>query len=73
MKAFLMRLWGRIKGWRTRALAALVVVIGALELYAPGMWAALLPKEYQGIATIGIGVAIYILRQITTTPPGKAD
>ena len=73
MKAFFMRLWERIKGWRTRFFAGLIVLVGVLELYAPGMWAALLPKEWQGIATIGIGVIIYLLRQITTTPPGKAD
>ncbi len=62
-----------MKGWRTRIVAALVVIVGALELYAPGMWAAVFPAQYQGIATIGVGILIYLLRQITTTPPGKSN
>jgi hypothetical protein len=60
-----------LKGWRTRLLAVAVAILGMLELFAPTMWSTLLPKEWQGWSTIGIAVAIYWLRQITTTPAGQ--
>lgn len=60
-----------VKGWRTRALSMLVIALGAMELYAPEVWASLLPDEYRPAVTIAIGVAIYILRQVTSTPPGR--
>jgi hypothetical protein len=60
------------RGWRTRLVAVGVAVLGTLELYDPEMWASILPAEYQGLTAIAIGVAMYWLRQITTTPPGRS-
>ena len=60
-----------LKGWRTRLLAIGVSVLGMLDLLAPNVWASLLPKQWQGWSLIAIAVAIYWLRQITDTAPGK--
>ena len=62
-----------LKGWRTRLLAVGVSVLGMLELFAPNVWATLLPKQWQGWSLIAIAVAIYWLRQITTTAAGKSE
>jgi hypothetical protein len=60
-----------LKGWRTRLLAIAVALLGMLELFTPHVWSTLLPKPWQGLSTIAIAVAIYWLRQVTTTAAGK--
>lgn len=63
----------KLKGWRTRIVASLVTLVGILELYDPGIWASLVKPEWRPYVTIGLGVLIFLLRQYTTTPPGKKD
>ena len=60
-----------MKGWRTFLLGAVTFVIGVLELYTPGMWSTLVPAKYQPYVVVGIGLAIFVLRYFTSTPPGK--
>jgi hypothetical protein len=62
-----------LKGWRTRLLALAVSLLGMLELFAPNVWATLLPKEWQGWSLIAVAVAIYWLRQVTNTAAGKSQ
>ena len=52
---------------RTMWLALALAAVGALQTQADlfGMW---LSPEMQGLATIGLGVAVAVLRVLTTTP-----
>ena len=56
------------KGNRTRAFGTLILVLGVVEQYAREV----IPDAYQGLVLMGTGIAIIILRQITTTPPGES-
>ena len=60
------------KGQRTRLFAFVVFVLGLLELFTPNLLSDAFGLDQQGraVTTVGIGLAIFILRQITTTPPG---
>lgn len=60
-----------MKGNRTRLFSVAVFALGLVETIDPNMLAGLLPAEYRGFVLIGIAVAVFVLRQITTTPPGK--
>ena len=62
-----------LKGLRTRLLALCVSVLGMLDLFAPNVWAGLLRKQWQGWSLIAVAVAIYWLRQITTTAAGRSE
>ncbi len=53
------------KGWRTFALAVLVVIAGGIEAIDD-------PTDLRAWATIGVGAVIAGLRAITTTAPGKS-
>lgn len=55
------------KGNRTRIFGTALAVLGIFETYAREI----IPAEYQGWFLAFVGVAIIILRQITTTPPGE--
>ena len=56
-----------LKGWRTRILSLVVGTLGILEVSDLSF----LPAQQEGWVTIGVAVAIFWLRQITTTPPGQ--
>lgn len=55
------------KGQRTRILGTIIMILGVVETYAREV----IPPDYQGLILMVIGIAIIILRQMTTTPPGK--
>ena len=55
------------KGNRTRLLGTLIMILGVIELYAREIF----PPEWQGYVLVTIGIAVIILRQLTTTPPGR--
>lgn len=60
-----------LKGWRTYALGALVVLTGVVAMLAdPGIVA--LHPQAVGIAATVVGGLIILLRTITTTPPGQS-
>lgn len=58
----------KVKGNRTRVFGTAILVLGVVESYAREV----IPPEYQGMVLMGIGVAVIILRELTTTPPGKS-
>lgn len=60
------------KGNRTRIFATLVGALGIVELYDDEIVRHMVPESYQGLLMMGIGVGIFVLRQITTTPPGAS-
>ncbi|WP_299347634.1 hypothetical protein [uncultured Maritalea sp.] len=65
----------KLKGWRTRLFSALVALYGAIELVDPHLIADALGVDTQGraIIIISIAVGMYVLRQVTTTAPGRAE
>ena len=58
-----------LKGNRTRIIGAAIAILGLVEAYAHEI----VPVEWQPWTYVGIGIAMIILRQITTTPPGERD
>lgn len=62
-----------LKGWRTRILSALVMVLGMLEMFSPDILSTALGLGQRGHAVLFIffSVAIFWLRQVTTTQPGR--
>lgn len=57
-----------LKGNRTRIFGSALAILGLAETYGRE----LVPEMYQGWFLFGIGVAVILLRQITTTPPGES-
>lgn len=57
-------------GWKTRLLAFCVALLGVVEAVDPTLITSALGLNERGnsILLIAIAVAIFILRQITTTP-----
>ncbi len=61
-------------GWKTRIYGALTALVGVLEgarqilMTTDTTW---LSPQVVGGLTLGSGIVIILLRQITTTPPGK--
>ena len=60
-----------MKGWRTFALGALVILTGAAQMFADPGIVALHPKVV-GIAAAVVGGLIILLRTVTTPPPGQS-
>jgi hypothetical protein len=60
------------KGHRTRILALLVTFVGVVELYEGDTIRQMVPEQYQGATFIVVGILIAVLRQMTTTAPGKS-
>jgi hypothetical protein len=64
------------QGWKTRIYGVLVTLTGLLEglrqMLADSDLAWLTPQAAGGLL-LGIGVAILVLRQVTTTPPGQGE
>lgn len=56
-----------LKGQRTRLFATIIMILGVVETYAREV----IPDDWQGLILMLIGIAVIILRQITTTPPGE--
>lgn len=63
---------GQLKGWRTRIYAGAIFLLGLLEVIDPHLLGAVLGERAHAVSLIAISVGIYVLRQITTTPPGRA-
>ncbi len=61
------------KGWRTRALSAAVTALALLEYLDPAIIADAIGAENRGMVLLIIAVAIFVLRQLTTTPAGRAE
>ena len=59
-----------LKGNRTRLFATLVGVLGLVETAYPDIVRQMVGPQYQGLVLLCIGIGIFVLRQITTTPPG---
>lgn len=59
-----------MKGYRTYIAAGLVAIFGVL---ASTDWVAVFNDPKAGIAVIGSGVLMAVMRSITSTPAGKAD
>ena len=64
-----------LKGWRTRLFAGAHLLQGAVMTVTPDLFQMISSDSpavrKAGIWMIGQGVIIYVLRQITTTPPGE--
>lgn len=61
-----------LKGWRTRLFATATFLLGAVEVLNPQTVANVLPPDSRGYVLIAFALITYLLRQITTTPPGKS-
>lgn len=55
------------KGNRTRLFGTAILILGVVEQYAREV----IPAEWQGVTLMGVGIAVIILRQVTSTPPGE--
>lgn len=64
-----------LKGWRTRLYAFLNVAAGAIMAIEPSTLQAITSDDAAvrrfGYVIIAQGVIAWVLRQITTTPPGE--
>lgn len=64
-----------LKGWRTRLVAAAHILTGAIMVVDPSMIRSITSDDpatrHFGYVVIGQGIIIFLLRQVTTTPPGK--
>lgn len=62
-----------LKGWRTRILSALVMVLGMLEMFSPDILSTALGLGQRGHAVLFIvfSLTLFWLRQVTTTPAGR--
>lgn len=58
-----------LKGHRTRIFGTSITILGVVEMYAREV----IPAEYQGAVLMTVGIVVVILRELTTTPPGKAE
>jgi hypothetical protein len=62
-----------LKGNRTRIFATIVGILGLVETAYPDIVHHMVEPQYQGLVLLGIGVGIFLLRQITSTPPGARE
>ncbi len=60
-----------LKGWRTRIYAGAIFLLGLIEAVDPHLLGAVLGERAHAVSLIAISIGIYVLRQITTTPPGR--
>lgn len=61
----------RIRGYRTQAFSILVMLTGLVDVVDPYALASLFGEDSRGYLTVLIGVCIWALRRITTTPAGN--
>lgn len=61
-----------LAGWKTRIFSALVAVLGIVDMLDPELitTAVGLGPRGHAILLIAIAVCVWVLRQLTTTPPG---
>lgn len=57
------------KGNRTRLVAGAIAILAIVEQFGREV----IPDQYQGMTLMCIAILMYILRQITTTPPGQRE
>lgn len=66
-----------MKGWRTRIFAFAQILVGALAVVEPSVLKAIMSDDATtrriGFIMLAQGVITYVLRQVTTTPPGKSS
>lgn len=60
-----------LRGWRTRIFAVAVFLLGVLDTVDPYMLAGLFGAKYYGLVIMAIGLLSYLLREVTSTPPGS--
>ncbi len=58
-----------LKGKRTVLFGTAITILGVVELYVREV----VSIDYQGHVLMGIGIAVVILRAVTTTPLGVRD
>lgn len=61
-----------LKGFRTYAVSAVVVVGALLAAFADPAVIAAIPPKYMGLIIAALGGLMAFLRYITTTPPGQS-
>jgi len=59
-----------LKGWKTLTVALAITVFGALEAFD---FTAFLTADIAGYVTTGIGIVMFVLRALTTTPLLKSE
>ncbi|HZP20100.1 MAG TPA: hypothetical protein VFB16_07795 [Bauldia sp.] len=59
-----------LKGWRTLLLALGLSTVGVLQ---SADWATIVPPQSVGPVMLGVGVAVGVLRALTTTPIGQKE
>lgn len=57
----------RVRGYRTYFIAFVLGLIGVIE-QTP--WSDLIPAPYKQWALVAVPILFFILRRVTTTPPG---
>ena len=61
-----------LKGWRTRLFSCAVALLGLLEFLDPSMIVEAIGADNKPLILLLIAALIFILRQVTTTPPGTS-
>ena len=59
-----------MKGWKTLIFGAALAVFGVMESFD---WTSVVSEGTAGYIVTGIGVAVMVLRALTTTPVLKKD
>jgi hypothetical protein len=61
-----------MKGFRTYAISAVVVLTALAAAFADPAVIAAIPPRYMGLIVAGLGGLMAFLRSITSTPPGQS-
>lgn len=56
------------KGNRTRLFGTIIAVLGVIETQAD-----VIPADWRGWVLMATGIAVIVLRQVTTTAPGAKE
>ncbi len=62
-----------LNGWKTRIFSGFIALLGLVTTLDPTLLRSVIPTEKQGYVFIGIAVAVWLLRQFTTTPAGEKE
>jgi hypothetical protein len=60
--------WNAAKGWKTLAASLAIAVVGVLQT---ADWTTIVPPDKVGPVMVGIGVAMAVLRALTTGRVGE--
>ena len=63
----------KLKGWKTRIVSFVLLVLGVAETIDPEILIQMFGENSRGYVTIAFAVGFAILRQNTTTPAGQSD